>query len=68
MRSGMIDLIDDAEEYQAEDEEGREWEEAQIRRGEQRRIITTDQHKPTYRPTPSKRQNRFLKLNLTQSG
>lgn len=53
MRSGIIDLIEDAEEDQAEDEEGREWEEAQIRRGEQRRIITTDGAKATYRPTPS---------------
>ncbi len=52
MRSGMIDLIDDAEEDQAEDDEGREWEEAQIRRGEQRRVLTTDKTKQTYRPTP----------------
>lgn len=54
MRSGIIDLIEDAEEDQVDDEEGREWEEAQIRRGEQRRVLTTDQVKATYRPTPSK--------------
>lgn len=36
LRSGMIDMIQDAEEDE-DDEEAREWELAQIRRGEQQR-------------------------------
>lgn len=36
MRSGMVDMIHDAEEDE-DDEEAREWEMAQIKRGEQRR-------------------------------
>lgn len=36
MRSGMIDMIQDVAEDE-EDEEARQWEEAQIKRGEQRR-------------------------------
>ena len=39
MRSGMVDMILDAEEDE-DDDEAREWELAQIKRGEQRR---TDQ-------------------------
>lgn len=34
MRSGMVEMIQDAEDEE-EDEEGKEWELAQIRRGEQ---------------------------------
>lgn len=36
MREGIIDMIQDAEEDE-QDAEAREWEEAQIKRGEQRR-------------------------------
>lgn len=37
MRSGMVEMIQDAEEEDEDDEESREWELAQIRRGEERR-------------------------------
>ncbi|KAM0752770.1 hypothetical protein T439DRAFT_342265 [Meredithblackwellia eburnea MCA 4105] len=37
LRSGMVDMIQDAQEEDEGDEEAREWELAQIRRGEQRR-------------------------------
>jgi GC-rich sequence DNA-binding factor len=39
MKAGMVEMIEDAEGEEGEsDEEAREWEEAQIRRGEQRRV------------------------------
>lgn len=53
----MVDMIQDAQEDLEEDSEGREWEEAQIRRGEQRRVHTSDARKPAYRPTPSELQS-----------
>lgn len=60
MRSGMEELILDAEEEDAGDEEAREWEEAQIRRGEQGRDDIGPgggrdkrRAKKTYRPPPS---------------
>lgn len=40
LRSGMIDMIQDAEEEE-EDEEAMEWEQAQIRRSEPRRTVET---------------------------
>lgn len=37
MKSGMIDMIQEVADEDPEDEEQREWEDAQIRRGESRR-------------------------------
>lgn len=37
MREGISDMIHDAQEEEEEDPEAREWEEAQIKRGEQKR-------------------------------
>lgn len=44
MRSGMIEMIQDVadEGEEGDDAESREWEEAQIRRGEGRRVVTNE--------------------------
>ncbi|KAK4050355.1 hypothetical protein OIO90_005148 [Microbotryomycetes sp. JL221] len=57
MKEGMIDLIDEAEdEYRSDDEETREWEQAQIKRGEQQYRMEQEQTqtgtKRGYRPAP----------------
>ncbi|KAK4050995.1 hypothetical protein OIV83_003124 [Microbotryomycetes sp. JL201] len=52
LKSGMIDMIDEAEDDDA-DEETREWEQAQIKRGEQRyETLDNTSTKRTYIPAP----------------
>lgn len=50
LRTGMIDMIQDAEEEE-EDEEAMEWEQAQIRRSEPRRTVETLVRPPLHRWT-----------------
>jgi GC-rich sequence DNA-binding factor len=57
MRSGMVDMIQDAEE-EDEDEEAKEWEEAQIRRGQTRRGGSTQ---VSGSDRPERRQLTFLR-------
>lgn len=54
VRAGMVDLINDAAEEDEDDDEVREWEAAQARRGDaqQTRLVSASGRAP-YRPAPS---------------
>lgn len=72
MRSGMIEMIqdvaDEENEEGPEDAEQREWEEAQIRRGEGRRVVTSEKaSKRPYKPTPIPRTGTLPSLPLVST-